>query len=81
VHDSHSYEDSTELGMRLALRALSLVRSGADTEGAVVVLVGLASNNREAMGLARARCLAAADQGDAAAGPALALFDAALERF
>jgi hypothetical protein len=62
---------------------MSLVRSGADPEGAVVVLVGLAGHSRDDLELARARCLAAVDQnaGDAAAAAAVELLGAALERW
>jgi hypothetical protein len=75
VRDPHSYADTAELGMRLALRALALVRAGADPEGAVIVLLGLASSNGEAVGLARSRCLAAMDQRDRLAERALVLLD------
>jgi hypothetical protein len=66
--------------MRLALSALAMVRSGADPEGAVIVLLGLASNNAEAVRLGRSRCLAAVDQGDQQAVQALALLDEVLHR-
>jgi hypothetical protein len=75
MRDPHAYADEAELGMRLALRALSLIRAGADPDAAVVVLTGLASNNARAVALARARCVAAMDQGDPLAGRALSLLD------
>jgi hypothetical protein len=67
---------------RLATRAMSLVRSGADAGGAIVVLLGLAGHSRADLELARARCLAAVDQdpGDVAAAGAVELLTAALSR-
>ena len=61
---------------------MSLVRAGADAEGAVVVLVGLAGTERGDVELARSRCLAALDQdrSDLTAAAAADLLERALRR-
>lgn len=69
-----------ERARRLATRALALARAGAETQAAVTVLRGFARGDREAVALARSRCLAAAEQDphDRAARRAVELLDAAL---
>lgn len=70
-----------DLARRLATQALALARARTDTDGAAVVLRGLARGDAAALRLARSRCLAALDQqpGDRAARRAVTLLSAALD--
>jgi hypothetical protein len=75
-------EPGADRARALATRAMSLVRSGADADGAVVVLLGLAGSETGDLELARSRCLAALDQdpSDPTAAAAADLLERALRR-
>ncbi|MQA83384.1 MAG: hypothetical protein GEV03_01825 [Streptosporangiales bacterium] len=75
-------EDVSATAQRLARAAMSLARAGSDPTGAATVLMGLGGSDKEAVRLARARCLAASDQdpGDWAARNAGEFLDTLLRR-
>lgn len=75
-------EDVSAAAQRLARTALSLARSGSEPGGAAIVLKGLGGYRMDVVRLARARCLAAADQNpaDEAARRAAEILDAVLRQ-